>query len=261
LTGPVDSVPLAALVPDQAPEAVQEVAFLLDHVSFEESPTLSELGLAWRVTSGAEALTVTVAVWVAKPPGPLQASSYSVLLVSGPVDHVPLVVTSPCHPPLAVHWSALLALQVNVELPWLPIVVGEATRDTTGAGLVTMTCIDCTVEPPEPVQVSVKLVFAISAAVDNVPVVGWLPLQPPEAIQLWALFTFHVNVAERPAATVVGLNCKLMAGFAELAAPLSLPAKEFWSSPHAARAAMAAKPQIHRAKRMETVAPRSPRSQ
>jgi hypothetical protein len=139
LTGPVDSVPLAALVPDQAPEAVQEVAFLLDHVSFEESPTLSELGLAWRVTSGAEALTVTVAVWVAKPPGPLQASSYSVLLVSGPVDHVPLVVTSPCHPPLAVHWSALLALQVNVELPWLPIVVGEATRDTTGAGLVAMT--------------------------------------------------------------------------------------------------------------------------
>ena len=139
LMGPVDCEPLAALVPDQAPEAVQDVAFLLDHVRVEEPPTLNELGLAWMVTSGVGAPTVTVADWVAKPFGPLQASSYSVLLLRGPVDHVPLVVTCPCQPPLAVHWSALLAVQVRVELPPLLTVAGEAVRVTVGAGFVTTT--------------------------------------------------------------------------------------------------------------------------
>ena len=59
-----------------------------------------------------------------------------------PVDHVPLVVTCPCQPPLAVHSSALLALHVRVELPRLPTVAGEATNVITGADLVTMTSID-----------------------------------------------------------------------------------------------------------------------
>jgi hypothetical protein len=103
LTGPVDSVPLAALRPDHAPEAVQEIAVLLDQVRVEDPPTLTELGLAWMVTSGVGALTVTITDWLAKPFGPLHASSYSVLLLSEPVDHVPRVATCPCQPPLAVH--------------------------------------------------------------------------------------------------------------------------------------------------------------
>ncbi len=105
----------------------------------EDPPTLNELGLAWMLTSGVGALTVTVADWVAKPFGPLQASSYSVLLVRGPVDHVPLVATCPCQPPLAVHWSALLALQVRMELPPSLTVAGEAARVMVGAGFVTTT--------------------------------------------------------------------------------------------------------------------------
>jgi hypothetical protein len=31
---------------------------------------------------------------------------------------------------------------------------------------------------------------------DNVPEVGLVPLQPPEAVQLWASFTLQVNVAD-----------------------------------------------------------------
>ena len=99
----MDSVPPAALLPDHAPEAVQEVALLLDHVRIEEPPTLSELGLAWMVTSGVGELTVTTTDWLATPLGPLHTSSYSVLLLSRPVDHAPLVATGPCQPPLAVH--------------------------------------------------------------------------------------------------------------------------------------------------------------
>ena len=110
----------------------------------EEPPERSELGLAWRVTAGASALTVTVTDWLAKPPAPLQVNSYSVLLDRLPVDHLPLVATCPCQPPMAVHCSALLAVHVSVELPSLLIEVGEATRVTTGAGcVVTPTLSGC----------------------------------------------------------------------------------------------------------------------
>jgi len=59
--GPVDCEPLTALVPDQPPEAAQEVAFSLDQVRVDEAPELTELGLAWMVTAVGNALTVTVA--------------------------------------------------------------------------------------------------------------------------------------------------------------------------------------------------------
>jgi hypothetical protein len=49
----------------------------------------------------------------------------------------------------------LVVVQVRVELPRLAIVAGEATRVTTGAGRVTVTCIDRAPVPPEPVHVSV----------------------------------------------------------------------------------------------------------
>jgi hypothetical protein len=46
-------------------------------------------------------------------------------------------------------------VQVSVELPRLPTVVGEATSVTMGFGSVTTSCRDSAVAPPEPVQVSV----------------------------------------------------------------------------------------------------------
>ncbi len=70
---PVDCVPLAALVPDQAPEAVQDVASVEDQVSVELAPLATEAGLAVKVTVGAGvAVTVTVADFAVLPPVPVQ---------------------------------------------------------------------------------------------------------------------------------------------------------------------------------------------
>jgi hypothetical protein len=60
------------LVPDQAPEAVQEVAFLADHWSVELSPLLTDVGLADNVITGSGDFTDTVADCPALPPAPVQ---------------------------------------------------------------------------------------------------------------------------------------------------------------------------------------------
>ncbi len=71
---PVDCVPLAALVPDQAPEAVHDVASVEDQVSVELAPLVTEAGFAVKVTVGAgvAAVTVTVADFAVLPPVPVQ---------------------------------------------------------------------------------------------------------------------------------------------------------------------------------------------
>ncbi len=74
LSGPVDFEPLEPRVPDHAPEAVQELAFRLLQVSMAAPPGATVLGSARSVTWGAPTLTVTVADWVAEPPGPVQVS-------------------------------------------------------------------------------------------------------------------------------------------------------------------------------------------
>ena len=61
-------------MPDQAPEAVQAVALLDDQVRDAALPRVIELGVAVKVTVGAVALTETIAVCVALPPGPVQDS-------------------------------------------------------------------------------------------------------------------------------------------------------------------------------------------
>ena len=152
---PVDAEPLRARLPDQAPEAVQEVALLLDQVSIEAVPDLTVLGLALSVTTGDEVGTVTVTDCVAEPPPPVQVRSYSVVLVSAPVDQVPLVATAPLQAPEAVHAVASVELQVKLELAPLVTVVGAAVNVTVGAGSVTTTSADCEAEPPVPVQVRI----------------------------------------------------------------------------------------------------------
>jgi len=69
---PVACEPLTALVPDQAPEAVQEVALVEDQVNVEPLPLATVLGLAAKVTVGAGEVTETVADCAALPPLPLQ---------------------------------------------------------------------------------------------------------------------------------------------------------------------------------------------
>ncbi len=76
------------------------------------------------------------------------------LAVSAPVDCDPLTALAPDQAPEAVHEVALVADQVNVELPPLETVLGLAARVTVGAGGVTDTVADCVALPPLPVQVS-----------------------------------------------------------------------------------------------------------
>lgn len=75
VTAPVDCDPEILLAPDQAPEAVQEVALMDDQVSVDALPLLIVLGLALKLTVGVGfALTVTVADCAALPPLPVQVS-------------------------------------------------------------------------------------------------------------------------------------------------------------------------------------------
>ena len=66
-------MPDTAFVPDQAPEAAQEVAFVAVQFNVALLPLVIALGPTLKVTVGAAALMETVADWVAVPPAPEQA--------------------------------------------------------------------------------------------------------------------------------------------------------------------------------------------
>ncbi len=59
-------------MPDQAPEAVQAVALVDVQVREAALPRVIELGVAVRLTVGADPLTETIAVCAALPPRPVQ---------------------------------------------------------------------------------------------------------------------------------------------------------------------------------------------
>jgi hypothetical protein len=62
------------LLPDQAPEALQEVAFVDDQVKVEVPPLATVLGPALKATVGGESVTETVADCEALPPVPVHVS-------------------------------------------------------------------------------------------------------------------------------------------------------------------------------------------
>lgn len=74
LNGTVVWLPLVGCAPVQPFDALQVLAFVEDHVSVEVLPLLMVVGFAAIVTTGAGALTVTVADWAALPPAPVQES-------------------------------------------------------------------------------------------------------------------------------------------------------------------------------------------
>ena len=72
VSAPLDCDPVSVSEPDQAPDAVQELALLELQVSVELPPLATLVGLAVSATVGAAALTMTVADWEADPPAPVQ---------------------------------------------------------------------------------------------------------------------------------------------------------------------------------------------
>ena len=74
-SAPVDWLPEVAWGPDQAPEAVQEVALAEDQVSVEDAPFTIDVGVAVSDTVGSGGgNTVTVTDALVLPPGPSQVS-------------------------------------------------------------------------------------------------------------------------------------------------------------------------------------------
>jgi hypothetical protein len=137
LSAPVDCDPLRALAPDQEPAALQAVALVEDHVSAELLPEATVLGLELILTVGAGGVgtpvTVTVAIWVTEPSGPVHVSPNDVVFVSGPVHQRPPVETLPCQPPEALQPVTLLVFQKRLALPPLLMVLGVALNASDGA--------------------------------------------------------------------------------------------------------------------------------
>jgi len=204
VSGPVVAVPVSALLPDQPPDATQEVAFEVAHCSVALAPLETALGLAVRVTTGAGEVTDTVVDCVALPAGPLQVSVYVVFAVSAPVDWDPLSGSLPDQPPAATQAVALVLDQFSVDAAPEPTVLGLAFRVTDGRGELTVTTTDCDAAPPAPSQIKLKSVVLVRGPVDTVPLVAWAPVQPPDAVQVVAFVDVQVSVAVPPLAIVVG---------------------------------------------------------
>jgi hypothetical protein len=155
VNAPVDCVPLVASLPLHPPEAVHEVALLAVQLKLVLPPLDTLVEPALKLTVGAEAVTVTVADWVALPPAPVQVSMYLVVVVRDVVFAEPVVVSVPDQPPEAAQEVALLELQLKVDELLLFTVLGLALKATVGAAAVTVTVEDCAALPPVPVQVNV----------------------------------------------------------------------------------------------------------
>jgi hypothetical protein len=122
------------------------------------------------------------------------------------------VASEPLQPPDAAQEVALVEDQVKVEVAPLATVLGLALKLTVGAGEVTVTVADCAALPPAPVQVRVYVAFALSATVDCEPLVGWLPDQPPEAVQEVAFVVDQLKVELLPLTTELGFAARLTVG-------------------------------------------------
>lgn len=134
------------------------------------------------------------------------------LALSAPLDCVPVRARLPPQPFEAAHDVAFFEDQLSVAALPLPTVLGVAVSVTVGVTFDTLTVVDCVALPPAPVQVTAKVLAAVSAPVDFEPKVPSEPLQPPDAVQDRALVDDQVRLAALPLATVAGLADRLTVG-------------------------------------------------
>ncbi len=131
-----------AFEPVHPPEAVQDVAFVLDHESCDVPFTVTLAGVALKLTVGAGVgggglgaalVTVTLVEPCAVPPAPVQLSEKVPEAVIAAVTWVPEVAFDPLHTPEAVQELASVLLHVSVEVWPLEMAVGCAVTVTVGA--------------------------------------------------------------------------------------------------------------------------------
>jgi hypothetical protein len=152
VSAPVEAEPLTNWVPDQAPEAVQLVALVLDHVNVDAPPLATLVGEALKVSVGAGRM-VTLTLRLTEPPAPLQLSVKVESVVSAPVEAVPLTALVPDHAPEARQLAALVVVHVSVDALPLATLVGEVLKVSVGGAMATTAV--CVTLPPGPLQLSV----------------------------------------------------------------------------------------------------------
>jgi hypothetical protein len=210
--------PDVALLPAQAPDAAQVVAFWLLQVSVVRAPVATVVGFAEKLSVGAASrLTVTERCVV--PPAPVQDKPNVAAAVNGPMLWLPFGTDfdpgQPEIPPVPLHEVASLVVQLSVlELP-------EATDDglaeklTVGAGVAdcTSTVTERAALPPSVfVQVSVNVVSALSGPRVSLPLVGLLPVQPLLAVQASASVVDQVSVVLPCSCTDIGFAFSVIEG-------------------------------------------------
>src|SRR5690606_4497075 len=95
-----------------------------------------------------------------------------------------------------------------------------AASDTVGAETgVTVTATERSTVPPAPVHESLKVTSPVSAPLDSLPLVSFVPLQPPLAVQESAFVLRQVRVVLSPAITEVGLALSVRVGAGSLPPP------------------------------------------
>jgi hypothetical protein len=140
--GAVICVPLAASIPLQPPDAVQESALVEFHVSDEEAPRATAPGDAESVAVG-KGFTVTAAFAGALfPPGPEHVITKFALPLNAPLLWLPLVARVSLQAPVALHEVAFVEVHVSATDWPASIVVSDAESETVGAG------VGVTVPPP-----------------------------------------------------------------------------------------------------------------
>jgi hypothetical protein len=132
---------------------VTDVALVVFQISDELWPEAIVLGEAENEIVGGGVFTVTVAVLVIVPPGPVAVSVY-VVVPDGLTPTEPDVGLLPT--PLSIEIVvAFVEVQVSVEV-WPRVIVGGAAENVAvGAGALTLTVAVFVVVPPGPVAVSV----------------------------------------------------------------------------------------------------------
>ena len=117
---PLDWLPAVALDPDQASEAVQDVAFVEIQVSVDEPPLVTDVGLATRDTVGAGAAGALAVVknHATLPASALPAISFAAVVM------------------VAVYWPPPTRLANGVSVAVLPLMLTVAgTSDPLVADL------------------------------------------------------------------------------------------------------------------------------
>ncbi len=114
-SGPTLCEPEIALVPVQAPDALQLVTFVLVHVNVDEPLRATPGGFAEMLRVAEPAVTVTVAVFATVVPLPAQVRLKLPFPVNAPVLCEPDVPFEPVHEPDAAQLVALVVLHVNCD--------------------------------------------------------------------------------------------------------------------------------------------------